>query len=512
MSRRVSRCCCCLVACSTLIWVGMLRAGSDEHPEQVPGLTLEEAVERVQRVAELNRRVETLFEQKRFREAREVLRELNRIDPLDKYTLYNLACAYAVLDDSETAMEYLLDALSCGFVEFHHMVQDPNLELLRGHPRYLAIIENWSLLLDRRSEAEFAAMKAFFGPRYTYERDQDLRLNFVNSFDEDSFVAAQGEIQRVAEWAGALFSDPAPSSDRPDPWVHILLPNYEDFFRLVPSARIGGMYDRKRTRLITRDIGPSLRHEFMHVLHWRHMDRLGQVHPIWIQEGLATLVEDIDAPADGSGGMEIRLSWRTNIASRLVRGGAVIPFERFTGMDREQFMGRRVSAHYAQARTMMLYLHEKGLLESWYRAYVEGFDEDPTGLEALIVTLDAPLRDIERAYRVWSLNLPRVAEIDRPGEASLGVELKPGRGIGPEVNLINDQLARTVRPWGRGDRLRNRDIIIEVGGTQVRTLDDLYRVLGEYEPEDIVPVRVRRGEREYELNIELIERPKQEIF
>ncbi|NIM60902.1 MAG: hypothetical protein GTO30_04390, partial [Acidobacteria bacterium] len=51
----------------------------------------------------------------------------------------------------------------------------------------------------------------------------------------------------------------------------------------------GGIYEHERRRLIARDIGASLRHELTHAYHYADMDRLGQRHPLWVQEGIATL-------------------------------------------------------------------------------------------------------------------------------------------------------------------------------------------------------------------------------
>ena len=104
-----------------------------------------------------------------------------------------------------------------------------------------------------------------------------------------------------------------------NPVIISSLPTPQDFARLVGAPGIGGYYERDRKRLVSQDIGPSLRHEFFHVLHWRRMDRTGQQHPYWVMEGFATLVEDIEA--DGSGGISVVPSWRTNIVRRLERAG-----------------------------------------------------------------------------------------------------------------------------------------------------------------------------------------------
>ena len=54
------------------------------------------------------------------------------------------------------------------------------------------------------------------------------------------------------------------------------------------------------------------------------MSRIGQGHPLWVQEGLCSLIEDIDVTAEQntkSGMEEIApvASWRTNTAKRMVK-------------------------------------------------------------------------------------------------------------------------------------------------------------------------------------------------
>src|SRR5690606_3106481 len=92
-----------------------------------------------------------------------------------------------------------------------------------------------------------------------------------------------------------LTEDDRPTADAEDesPWVVVILPTREDFTKWQlrkygPAARtatreVGGRYDHDTKRLIARDLGSTLRHEFLHVLHWRSMMHLGQRHPIWIQ-------------------------------------------------------------------------------------------------------------------------------------------------------------------------------------------------------------------------------------
>ncbi|MEO1128563.1 MAG: hypothetical protein AAFX05_02520, partial [Planctomycetota bacterium] len=434
--------------------------------------------EREDREAHLEAAWLRAWEAESYAEAAELLDELLTLRPTDKFVAYNLACARAQVGDVDAAAETLLDALSLGFVDFHHMQRDESLTPLHADHRWRAILENWSRLLDTRADAELQAMEKAFGGGYVTDRSAELRLNYVAAFAPPEFEAAQQEIRRVAAWVGRIMPIAPEDDPQPDPWVTVILPTQEDFVRLIGIGRVGGIYDKDAKRLVSRDIGPSLRHEFVHVLHWRHMDRLGQRHPIWLQEGLASLVEDIEER--GAEGMRIRPSWRTNIASRLARGARLTPWSRLFAMERDDFVLRRPRANYAQARAVVLFLHEQGKLGVWYRTYVDRFDEDATGLRAFEEVFDLPARDVERQYRVWLAELEQVADIDRPGAASLGIALSPGRGDGPMVDQVVSMIPGEVggRP---GERLRFRDVITAIDGTSLRTLDELYRLLGAYD-------------------------------
>lgn len=422
--------------------------------------------------------------------------------PTDKFAVYNLACARAMNGETDAAAETLLNALSIGFVDLFHVERDAHLAPIRGDRRFRAIMEQWNRLLDARFDAEVAAVEAKFGEEYLFRRVPDLRVGFAAAVDPRDLDAALEEADRVWVFAETILPAKSPDPDRQDPWVHVILPTPRDFMRLVGAVHIGGYYDRDDKRLVSRDLGPSLRHELFHVAHWRHMDRIGQHHAIWIQEGLASLVEDVDIDADGT--MILRPSWRTNIAKRLAVGNRLMPLEQLASMERDRFASTRPRAMYAQARTWMLFLHDRGVLRKWYEMYVDGFDEDPTGARSVALALGIEPDRVDREFRAWVRELETVGDIARPGSASLGLALSQGTGAGPKV----DELVGT-RPPGVGgegeNRLRYRDVILSIDDRPVRTLDDLHRVMGEYEVGDRVRVRVRRGTTEREFEVSLVE-------
>lgn len=452
-----------------------------------------------------DRAVSEAFKRNDFKGALRLLESQELQRPKDPFVTYNIACAHAMLRQEDAAAEALIDAISYGFVDFHHVERDKHLAPIRENAKYRLIIRGWRELLDARAGAERQAAKEALGDAYRADADDVNRLSFVWAIDPGSFDDARRELQRVAAWAAQCVLGPEglapPDENRPDPWVMILLPTPRDFARLVRVGGVGGYYDRDQRRLVTQDIGPSLRHEFFHVLHWRHIDRLGQRHPLWVMEGLASLLEDVDEAPDGS--YRLAPSWRTNIARRLERAHRLTPWKTLFEMPRDGFMGDRARANYAQARCIFMFLHERGVLKQWYAAYVRGFAEDPTGAGAIRQALGLSLAEAESEFRVWLRALPDVAEQARPGEASLGIEVGPGAGDGlVVVEIVAGSRARVIGP----ERLTRRDVITAIDGRATRTLDDLHRLLGEAKVGQRVVLEIRRGERRLEVEMELVRR------
>lgn len=486
-----------------LIWLAQPAPEVEQPPTGTVSLDDPAQDEKELSRREVDRALVKLFAVKDYDGAKALIERAMKVRPKDFTLHYNLACAHALTGKIEEANDSLERALSYGFVDFHELERDEHLAAIRETAQYRAIMGAWGELLDARGDANLGAMKEVFGTTYTFEKDPALRLMYASGVEAGSFGSAKQEIARVSRWAEAeLFGRASDDVMRPDPWVSVILPTPTDFFRLIMAEGVGGIYDPRLKRLIAQDIGPTLRHEYLHVLHWRDLMRRGQSeHPLWVMEGLACLVEELEPSG------EIAPSWRSNIAKRLERGGKLIPLERFTTMTREQFMNLRPRATYAQARAVFMYLRSQGKLKDWYAAYVKGYDKDPTGARALEEVFGEKLPAIDKRLRFWLRDLPEVAEVHKPGEATLGVELAPGSGDGPVV-LNSALLGKSGE-----DRLRKRDIIESIDGRATRNLDDLARVLGEYALGDEVRVAVRRGSRRLEVRVQLVpESPEERML
>ncbi len=420
---------------------------------------------------------------------------------------YNLACALSLQGRHDEAMAALVDAIERGFVDRRILLGDPSLRPLRARDDFKALVSNWPRVLERHRDAVVATARRQFPSATTEATDERLRLTYLSAFDEKGFTQARAEVSRIAEWARAsVFPDLFDQTMSPgDPWVLVILPDRKDFMAwavasfgpaaLSSTSAIGGSYSHDNKRLVTQDLGSGLRHEFLHVLHWRDNARRGITHAIWVQEGLCSLVEDYDTTPDGA--LVPTISWRTNITKRLERAGLMMPIEKFCSMSRTQFMSARPLAMYAQARTLFLFLDQHGKLGEWYAAYNDTFAQDPTGMEAWKRVFPVPLEDLNKDYRAWVRALPAVPEEIEIGRASLGFEVESGAGDGP---VIVDVIAS--RKDSRS--LMKGDVITAIDSRATRDLAELVRVLSTYQPGDSVEIAYRRGTRHDSTRLTLV--------
>ncbi|MFN7020645.1 MAG: TPR end-of-group domain-containing protein [Phycisphaerales bacterium] len=468
------------------------------------------------RRAELEQRVFAAFACNDAPAAERALRELIPYDKDNFVPWYNLACALSLQGKADEALAMLRQSIARGFADLRQMETDPHLAEVRRLEAYRAILSGWDAHLERRLDERLdAARKAFGGEgsraRYAVEKNDDLRLAYVSAFDAALFDQSKQEIDRLTRWWGMFVlpaDEPLRTGGQPErrpPWVLVILPDRADFARWAARRfgdrwqNIGGNYSHDNKQLIAMDLGATLRHEYWHVLHWRHMDQLGQRQPIWVMEGLCSLVEDIEPMPDGTGFRALP-SWRTNMARRLAKNAALTPWDVLFAMDQKRFIGSRPLAFYAQSRAIFMFLHERGRLREWYTAYAQGFKDDPTGRAAFESTFGKPLKEIERDFRLWLKDLPEVQETVGNGPANLPFEVGPGGGDGPTIDSLPTGAARTAG-------LKLRDVITAIDGKPVRDLNELARILGEYEAGAQVEVGYRRGGKHAAARVSLIPPP-----
>lgn len=436
------------------------------------------------------------FAGQRYDEAAEKLGQLIEWDPGNFVHYYNLACVRSVQGKSEAGAELVVQAVEHGFTDVGLLRRDPSLANARTTTAFKNLLDNWGQILNRRIDTDLDRAREKYGSRYWYVKQPDLRLAYACAYDQETLGEARDEVKKIYAWAMEnIFADTDDNlAGDDDAWVLVVLPTQPDFNKWAaqtygPAARsltqaIGGHYSHDEKQLVTMDLGATLRHEFMHVLHWRSNTRHGQIHPIWVQEGMCSLIEDYDLGPDGQP-VPVE-SWRTNQAHFLAETGHLMKIEDLCHLSRERFEGSRPLAMYAQARVLFLFMEREGKLREWYTHFTEHYREDPSGLTSIEAVLDGDLDAINKRYADFCRNLPEVPEEVKHGMASLGIEIDAtGTGEGLRV-------ATPVRRDDAGD-LRLNDIITHIEGRPVRDYWELVRVLTSYEPGQTVNVSYRRA-------------------
>lgn len=434
------------------------------------------------------------------------LREQCKIDPSNFVPFYNLACTRAAQGEHADALEWLKKAIGKGFVDVVQLEKDPALAGVRALPEFKALMDRWGAILEKHRDANLTLAKSHFPLARQSHLDEALRLSYLSAFDEHSFNSAREELTKLADWGNTkLFPGllDAGASAR-DPWVVVILPAREDYQKwavgvfgpgvLQGLSTVGGNYDQDSKRLVAQDLGPTLRHEFFHVLHWRSMSRLNQRHPLWVMEGLCSLVEDYDV-IDGA--ISPVPSWRTNTVKRMERTRLIIPFREFAKKPNSAFRAERRMGMYAQSRAIFLYLWQKGKLADWYARYTKDFTRDQSGVDALEQTLGMTAEDFDKDFKSWIRALPEVPERLKSGMASLGVEADAGGGEGPIV----------ASPGRARAGLAQGDVITALDGQPTRDLPELLRRLGSLRPGQTVAVSIRRGGKHMTLPVPLVAAP-----
>ncbi|MDH3197580.1 MAG: protein kinase [Candidatus Krumholzibacteria bacterium] len=82
----------------------------------------------------------TLIELGRIDEGLEWTDRAYAADPNDPYTVYGVACSYSRSGRIEEALDYLERSVGCGFAHAEWIEQDVDLDPLREHPRFAAIM------------------------------------------------------------------------------------------------------------------------------------------------------------------------------------------------------------------------------------------------------------------------------------------------------------------------------------------------------------------------------------
>jgi translation initiation factor IF-1 len=427
------------------------------------------------------------FQKKQYAKALAEFQALVKDNPENGVALYNCACAYALMKDKPNALLMLTKAIESGWVNFRHLEQDSDLDILREEPGYKAILAKKSEYIQAATEKTVGRITEGLKKRgvkveeYRIVFDRDRNFVYVhNRSDEDLAVLRKG-LEEYAEyqWTHLL-------QNRPQRPLYIVLLSAGDS-RKVLRRRVGGVYQAAFNTLLCGDM-PTYRllktsvvvHEFTHALHFADMLTRQQMHPIWLIEGLATLFES----SDRNGEVVPRHSHRLGIVQTAIRSNRSIPWRKLMSMKQPEFL-RVAGLAYAQSRYMLFYIHEKGLLKRFYDEYTKGdnYGRDKSALASFEVVFGKPIESVEREWKTWVL----------------AQKVPPVPFLGVSATAKDNRL--TVRkvsgksPAGKAG-VRAGDVIASIDGRAVQTMNDMMAAIGARNAGDEVTVVVIRKEKE----------------
>lgn len=167
----------------------------------------------------------------------------------------------------------------------------------------------------------------------------------------------------------------------------------KEFFDDEPSTPYGYYSPSKKALIMNIATGGgTLVHEIVHPF----IEANFPTSPAWFNEGLGSLYEQ-------SGTVNGRIygytNWRLRGLQNGIRNKVVPTFQRMTAMSDREFYREDTGTNYAQARYLMYYLQEKGLLAKFYRQFSANVKTDPTGYKTLQSILGE--RDMTAFQRRW---------------------------------------------------------------------------------------------------------------
>ncbi len=447
----------------------------------------------------------TAMREGRYLDAAEVFTQCIEANPKSFVGYYNLASALSRGGQPEGSAQAMGNAIALGFSDKGQLLRDPDLEVLRETAFFASLMESWSDVIEARRGNDLAHISQLIKRKKQTRTHERYKIELVSAHGAVGTDQALAEMDRLAQWAiDKLFPSQGDEGYVDDlPWIMVALPDKRGFLQWAvtvfgPEVRsaigsVGGAYEHQNRRLVAQDLGATFRHEFIHVLHWRDMNEHQQVHAPWVQEGLASLVEDYDM-VDGV--VVPVLSWRTNIVKRLFDVHKLPTIREMASMPMDQFTSNRPLAKYAQARTMMLYLLANEKLGVFYQGYLESYNEDRTGIAALEQAMGMELDEIEEDYRAWVGALATVPETGSDLDATLGIGIENGDGDGVVVTSLSSVARRRTG-------LHVGEVIWSINGRATRDLFEFIRVLGSYEAGETVVLSTRRGAKHHERSVEL---------
>jgi hypothetical protein len=160
-----------------------------------------------------------------------------------------------------------------------------------------------------------------------------------------------------------------------------------------------GYYSERHGALIMNIAtgGGTLVHEIVHPFIQSNFPTC----PAWFNEGLGSLYE---ACAEKNGHIQGIPNWRLLGLKNAVNAQNLPSFKDLTATTDAQFYGQDPGTNYAQARYLLYFLQEQGLLISYYHSFFENRTTDPTGYQTLKKILkEADMDGFKSRWEHWVL-------------------------------------------------------------------------------------------------------------
>ena len=429
-----------------------------------------------------------------YRGAIEVYQEVLALSPEDASALYNTACGYALLGARAEAVVFLERAVAAGFTDFAHIRADTDLDSIRAEPGYLRLLAEEPAHLRRAAAQATNRLMAQLRARgckgdYQVFVDQERSFVYLHTLAQEKLDAARRQLDEYArvQWRD-LFTH------RITQPLQIVLLTREDGPAMLERG-VGGYFNPGTNVLVCGDI-PSMRHnrtsvvvhEFTHALHFADQSGRGQPHPIWLIEGMdslfetSTLVDDKLVPGHSA---------RLATVQAAARRDQTIPWRRIMQMSQPTFL-QDAGLAYAQARYMLFYMWEKGLLKRFYDEYTRtsSFQGDKTALESFEIAFGRPIDEIERDWKAW------VLAQEEPPIPFIGIRTEPVEQGCRVAEVVAASGAATAG-------IRVGDVLTSADGTPLRTPDDVLEVLSTREVGQTIELELVRGEETHRVKVTL---------
>ncbi|MBM4052655.1 MAG: PDZ domain-containing protein [Planctomycetes bacterium] len=408
--------------------------------------------------------------------------------PGDAGMLALAARAAAQAGDQRVAAGYLKRAIEEGFTDFATIESGPDFAGLRRHESWAVVQEAMRAARARNEQGTLTGAEATkavdawrmrFTSGYRVFPDGVTNTILVTTQDPTSRSELMSMLAEMTQnQVGRLFGKGLAQP------VAVIVASGADGEGDGLTASRAGRYEHGMRRLLTRDTGATLRHEFTHALHFAHMERVNQVHPIWLREGLATVFETYRTRDDGS--FEFLPNERADAAMQLLATGAAPALRRLLTMPEDDFQKDGEST-YPLVRSLMEYTASRGAVERLYAEAVAGFRDDPTCTRALERALGCSLEEIERAWAAWARERGTQGFSTDPTQPSIGVTTEDHPDGARIVRFVTKSAARDAG-------LRPGDVIVGVDSEPVRSVRELGVALTRSPRNETLAIRFRRGD------------------